>query len=231
MKITRVTRFASLMLFSSLALPIISAAMSANPRGNSDLPAHYLPLSQQRLALNANGAAPPSDQPSKPPRGSRPNAPPGKPGPHPEPPAAPPRPPAHSTPPRPAPGTPPRPPVRPGRPHAGPPSHPGQPPYVGHGPSAGHPRPGYYFGPRDRDRVRRYYARDFGYINRARRPHFVIGAYIPFGYRSYLRPIPPPIFAYLPPPPPGYALGYFDGYVVVYDPTTFAILSVIDLLD
>jgi len=79
--------------------------------------------------------------------------------------------------------------------------------------------------------VRRYYARNFGYVDRAHRPRFVIGAYIPFPYRGYFRPIPPGLFAYLPPPPPGYALGYFDGYVVVYDPGSFALLNVIDLLD
>jgi RNA polymerase subunit RPABC4/transcription elongation factor Spt4 len=30
--------------------------------------------------------------------------------------------------------------------------------------------------------------------------------------------------------PPGYQMGYWDGYVVVYDPITYFIANVIDLL-
>jgi len=42
--------------------------------------------------------------------------------------------------------------------------------------------------------------------------------------------LPPNIYGYLPPPPPGYSMGYFDGYVVVYDPVSYFIANVIDLL-
>ena len=45
------------------------------------------------------------------------------------------------------------------------------------------------------------------------------------------RPLPPGVVGYIPPPPPGYVVGYFDGYVVVYDPISFTVLSVMDLLD
>jgi hypothetical protein len=79
--------------------------------------------------------------------------------------------------------------------------------------------------------MRRYYARNLGYINRGRRPHFVIGGYIPLGSRGYFRPVPAPLLGYLPPVPPGYLVGYYDGYCVVYDPVTFAIVSFVDLLD
>lgn len=80
------------------------------------------------------------------------------------------------------------------------------------------------------NRMRRYYRRNFGYINRSRRPVFIIGGYIPLGYRGYFTPVPPPMLGYLPPPPPGYVIGYFDGYCVVYNPTTYQILSFADLL-
>lgn len=88
----------------------------------------------------------------------------------------------------------------------------------------------YAFRAQDRDRIRRYYARNLGYINRARRPRFVTGGPIPLGYRGYFRPVPPRLLGYLPPPPPGYVMGYFDGYFVVYDPVTFTILNLVDLL-
>jgi hypothetical protein len=72
--------------------------------------------------------------------------------------------------------TPPRP--QPGKPGYRPPRPPnGRPPDV-------QLRPPYQWRPNDRDRMRRYYRRNFGYINRSRRPVFVIGGYIPFGDRG-----------------------------------------------
>jgi hypothetical protein len=67
-------------------------------------------------------------------------------------------------------------------------------------------------------------------INRARRPVFTIGGYYPYADIGYLQPIPPDVYGYLPPPPPGYRMGYYDGYVVVYDPITYFIANLIDLL-
>jgi hypothetical protein len=72
--------------------------------------------------------------------------------------------------------------------------------------------------------------RNLAGINRARRPHFAIGGFFPYSYISYLTPLPPNVYGYLPPPPPGYQMGYYDGYVVVYDPVTYLMLNVIDLL-
>jgi len=64
-----------------------------------------------------------------------------------------------------------------------------------------------------------------------RRPVFIIGGYVPFGDRAYFRPVPPHLQGYLRPPPPGYIIGYFDGYVVVYDPMSYTIINFVDLLD
>lgn len=75
-----------------------------------------------------------------------------------------------------------------------------------------------------------HYARSLRYINRARRPVFVVGGYFPYADIGYITPLPPDVYGYLPPPPPGYQMGYFQGYVVVYDPVTYFIANVIDLL-
>lgn len=74
------------------------------------------------------------------------------------------------------------------------------------------------------------YRRILGNINRARRPRFAVGGYFPGAYLPYFTPVPASLYGYLPPVPPGYALGYYQGYVVVYDPATFYILNLIDLL-
>jgi hypothetical protein len=72
--------------------------------------------------------------------------------------------------------------------------------------------------------------RRLGGINRANRPRFVIGGFFPYTYIPYITPLPPNVYGYLPPPPPGYQMGYYDGYVVVYDPLTYFIANVVDLL-
>ena len=120
-------------------------------------------------------------------------------------------------------------PVKP-TPLPGPRPQPGKPGYRPPSRPPGYRPPPYNWRPGDYDYMRRYYRRNFGYINRGRRPIFVIGGYIPFGDRGYFTPVPPHLLTYLPPPPPGYVLGYFDGYIVVYDPITYEILSFADLL-
>ncbi|HZD76106.1 MAG TPA: hypothetical protein VE218_03810 [Acidobacteriaceae bacterium] len=103
----------------------------------------------------------------------------------------------------------------------------GRPPQWGRPPNS---RPSYSFRPTDRDRLRGYYAARMRAINRARRPVFTVGGYYPYADIGYLQPLPPDVYGYLPPPPPGYQMGYYDGYVVVYDPITYFIVNLIDLL-
>lgn len=49
-------------------------------------------------------------------------------------------------------------------------------------------------------------------------------------HRPHIMPVPVHVLRTLPPPPPGYVIGYYQGYNVVYDPTTYVILTAIDLL-
>ncbi len=103
----------------------------------------------------------------------------------------------------------------------------GRPPQWGRPPQH---RSSYSFRPSDRDRLRSYYAARMRAINRANRPRFAVGGYYPYDDITYLQPVPQDVYGYLPPPPPGYQMGYYDGYVVVYDPVTYFIANLVDLL-
>jgi len=94
-----------------------------------------------------------------------------------------------------------------------------------------HGNPGYSFGPNDRKALQSHYQRVLGHVDRGHRPTFYAGHPVPQGYRHYITPAPIVVREHLPPPPPGYTIGYYQGYTVVYDPTTFMILTVIDLLN
>ena len=136
---------------------------------------------------------------------------------------------------RPNPG---RPQIQPVRPNPGvrPPPRPNpgyRPPRPGRPPQWGRPpqnRPSWHFRPRDRDYLRRHYLRHLAYINLARRPVFTVGGYFPYGDIGYLTPVPADLWGSMPPIPPGYQAGYFDGYVVIYDPVSYFILDLIDLV-
>lgn len=91
-------------------------------------------------------------------------------------------------------------------------------------------RGSYSFRSNDRSRLHSYYMARLRSINRYNRPMFRIGGYFPYADIGYLSPLPPDLYGTLPPPPYGYQMGYYDGYVVVYDPMTYFIASVIDLL-
>ena len=82
----------------------------------------------------------------------------------------------------------------------------------------------------DRGRFESHYYRDVDHWRRHPhgRPHFYAGYYIPPTY--VIQPVPPAYYAGMPPPPPGYGYGYYDGYVVAYNPTTRIIADAIDLV-
>ena len=211
------------LLLCPVTLPL--PALAQGPSQGSPSRPQTRPSPQQRPSSGGNPSGRPGQNPGgrpqiQPPRptpgngGNRPTPgrpTPGRPGPD--------RPnPGRPTPGRPTPGRP-----NPSRPHPGP----NRPPQWGRPPQI---RPSYSFRPRDRDYLRRHYLRNLAYINLARRPVFTIGGYFPYGDIGYLTPLPSDLYGYLPPPPPGYQMGYFDGYVVVYDPLTYFIANLVDLL-
>jgi hypothetical protein len=198
------------LLFLTAALP----ALTQNPQDRSQQPnTRPSPGGQQ-----GRPGGPPGN--NRPPGNQNPGRPVTKPSPGNRPPGN--QNPGNRPPARPNPGNKP-----PGRPVSGtrPPSN--RPPQWGRPPQN---RPSYHFRPTDNAYLRRYYRNRLISINRARRPIFTIGGFFPFGDIQYLSALPPDVYGYLPPPPPGYQMGYFDGYVVVYDPLTYFIANVIDLL-
>jgi hypothetical protein len=115
--------------------------------------------------------------------------------------------------------------------HNPPPGHGGVPPghAYGHehdrGPS-GHED--WRFQQQDRQHFYSHYRRDADRWRGRKRPHFVRGQAIPRGY--VIQPVPQAYWQNVPPPPPGYQYGYYDGYVVAYNPTTRIIADVLDLV-
>jgi Ni/Co efflux regulator RcnB len=91
-----------------------------------------------------------------------------------------------------------------------------------------HGRPDYHFQGNDRAAFQQHYGRDANrWRNRRNRPHFSAGQSIPRNYA--IRPVPSSYYRGVPPPPPGYRFGYYDGYVVSYNPATRIIADVLDL--
>jgi len=80
-----------------------------------------------------------------------------------------------------------------------------------------------------RDQLARHYGSDVRrWNNNKRRPQFTRGYTIPRNYS--IRPVPRSYWAGMAPPPAGYQYGYYDGYVVTYNPTTRIIADVMDLV-
>jgi Ni/Co efflux regulator RcnB len=87
----------------------------------------------------------------------------------------------------------------------------------------------YHFRPDDRNNFRNHYQSNLRqWQNNPRRPHFNAGDRLPGNYR--IQAVPSSYYRGVPPPPPGYRFGYYDGYVVSYNPTTRIIADVLDLV-
>ena len=91
----------------------------------------------------------------------------------------------------------------------------------------------YHFRSEDRDHFSRHYEKDIRqwrqHPDRRHAAEFRAGERIPSGVR--FRTVPGSYYRTLPPPPPGYRFGYYDGYVVAYDPTTRIVADILDLVN
>jgi hypothetical protein len=89
-------------------------------------------------------------------------------------------------------------------------------------------REDYHFRGDDRGRFYAHYRGDADRWRGRRRPVFVTGRVVP---REYVfQPVPQTYWVGTPPPPPGYQYGYYEGYVVAYNPTTRIVADVLDLV-
>ncbi len=86
----------------------------------------------------------------------------------------------------------------------------------------------YRFRQEDGHQLRQHYS-GIEHVDTHNRPRYVRGERLPEDWRRRMHPVPEAVIRELPPPPPGYVFGYFDGYCVVYDPRTGYIEDVIDL--
>lgn len=83
---------------------------------------------------------------------------------------------------------------------------------------------------RNREVMHQHYQRILKNVNRYNRPQFIQGQPIPSKYRPYITPSPYSLKKRVPHVPDGYVMGYYQGYTVIYDPKTFVILTLVDLL-
>lgn len=89
----------------------------------------------------------------------------------------------------------------------------------------------YHFRAEDRGHFSPHYQKDLKQWRQHpdRRHNFRAGERLPAGV--HLKSVPSSYYRTLPPPPPGYRLGYEDGYVVAYNPTTQIVADVLDLVN
>jgi hypothetical protein len=90
-------------------------------------------------------------------------------------------------------------------------------------------RPRYTWGTGSGWRLHQFFLGDMRPMSRMHRNHFFIGGYFPRIFLDRIQPIPAGLMVDLPPVPPEYEIGYYDGYCLVYDPNSSEIVGVIDL--
>lgn len=88
----------------------------------------------------------------------------------------------------------------------------------------------FHFRDQDRQAFQSHYGKDVNKWSKHqdKRPQFSRGQRIPDNYRVQV--VPQSYYRSAAPPPPGYRYGYYNGYVVAYNPTTRIIADVLDLV-
>ncbi|HEY3928920.1 MAG TPA: hypothetical protein VGL89_11120 [Candidatus Koribacter sp.] len=79
-----------------------------------------------------------------------------------------------------------------------------------------------------RDKVRSYYKSHGG--NHDRSVTITRQEVLPVQIQTVIQPVPMELVGYLGPAPDGFQYGFADGYVFVYDPTTFFVIDVFEVM-
>ena len=90
----------------------------------------------------------------------------------------------------------------------------------------------YHFRAADQDKLREHYRGNFresDHVDVAHRAGFRVGARLSGDWKARIHPVPEAIIGELPPVPAGLAIGYLDGYAIVYDPNTGEIVESLDV--
>lgn len=91
-------------------------------------------------------------------------------------------------------------------------------------------KPKFEFSASDRKHLRSYYGTRLRTIRRSGRPSLGPGTYFPAEFIPAIQPVSQDAWGSLPPIPAGFQPGFYEGFVMVYDPVTFWISGVTDLL-
>jgi Ni/Co efflux regulator RcnB len=93
-----------------------------------------------------------------------------------------------------------------------------------------HAAASYHFRTQDKAHLQPHYRAMNVKVDTAHRWAWHRGVNLPSGWHDNIQPLPQADIALLPPPPPGYLIGYYDGWAVVYDPNTGVVLDAIDVM-
>jgi outer membrane biosynthesis protein TonB len=90
--------------------------------------------------------------------------------------------------------------------------------------------PHYSFRSQDKTTLKQHFDVQIRSVDRSNRPHIRVGGFISAESVTYIEPVPVEVITLLPPIPDGCVVGFWDGFIIVYYPDDFYIVSYIDLL-
>ncbi len=88
----------------------------------------------------------------------------------------------------------------------------------------------YSFRSQDKTTLKQHFDTQIRSVDRSHRPSIRVGGFIPQESVTLIQPVPVEVIGLLPPIPEGCVVGFWDGFIVVYYPDDFYVVSYIDLL-
>src|SRR5580704_9602604 len=88
----------------------------------------------------------------------------------------------------------------------------------------------YSFRSQDKTTLKQHFDTQIRAVDRSHREHIRVGGFIPQESVTLIQPVPVEVIGLLPPIPEGCVVGFWDGFIAVYYPDDFYVVSYIDLL-